>query len=424
MLMKQINKKSFVVPFFITNFARLICKTLRSNNGKNHRDMSNKSIEIERVTDRKGLDKFIQFHYDLYRDDEYNVPNLYRDEIATFSRDKNAAFDFCEADYFIALRDGKVVGRVAAIINNRANDKWQRKSVRFGWIDFIDDIEVSAALLNAVEQWGKERGMDEIIGPLGFTDMDPEGMLTVGFDQLGTQATIYNYPYYPQHMEKLGGWEKDNDYVEYKRYVPDAVPEKYMKVAKMVEERYNLHVKKLKRNEIFGEKGYGQRIFDVINETFKDLYGYSEMTPRQIEQYISMYLKVIDLDIVTLIEDWNTPDHKIVGVGISVPSMSRAFQKCKNGRLFPFGWWYVLRALKFHKTESVDLLLIGVLPEYRSKGANSLLFTDLIPRYIKYGWKWGETQVEMETNRNVQSQWGPLNPINHKRRRCYKKKIQ
>ena len=327
--------------------------------------MSNKNIEIKRVTDRKGLDRFIQFNYDLYRGDEYNVPNLYRDEIATFSRDKNAAFDFCEADYFIAERDGKVVGRVAAIINRRANEKWQRKSVRFGWIDFIDDLEVSAALLNTVEQWGKERGMTEIIGPLGFTDMDPEGMLTVGFDQLGTQATIYNYPYYPQHMEKLGGWEKDNDYVEYKMYVPDAVPEKYMKVAKMVEERYNLHVKKLRRNEIFGKGGYGQRVFDVINETFKDLYGYSEMTPRQIEQYIGMYLKVIDLDIVTLIEDWNTPDHKVVGVGISVPSMSRAFQKCKNGRLFPFGWWHVLMALKFHKTESVDLLLIGVLPEYR-----------------------------------------------------------
>lgn len=386
-------------------------------------NMTDNSVEIRRVTDKKGLEQFIQFHYDLYRGNEYNVPNLHMDEMSTLSRDKNAAFDFCEAEYFLAIKNGKVAGRVAAIINKRANEKWERKSVRFGWIDFIDDTEVSAALLNAVEKWGKERGMTEIVGPLGFTDMDPEGMLIWGFDQLGTQATIYNYPYYPEHMEKMQGWEKDNDYVEYKMYVPEAVPEKYMKIAQMVEKRYNLHVKKLKKSEVFGKENYGQRIFEVINKTFKDLYGYSEMTPRQIDQYINMYLRVVDLNIVTLVEDWNTPEHKLVGVGITVPSMSRAFQKCHNGRLFPFGWWHVLRALKFHKTEGVDLLLMGVLPEYRAKGANALMFADLIPRYIAYGWKWGESQVEMETNANVQSQWGPLNPVNHKRRRCYRKDI-
>lgn len=385
--------------------------------------MKKYNVEIRRVTNKKELEQFIQFHYDLYRGNEYDVPNLHRDEIKTFSRDINAAFDFCKAEYFLAFKDGKTVGRVAAIINNRANDKWNRKSVRFGWIDFIDDIEVSGALLDAVAEWGKEHGMNEVVGPLGFTDMDPEGMLTWGFDQLSTQATIYNYPYYPEHMEKLGGWEKDNDYVEYKMAVPDTVPEKYNKIAAMVEKRYNLHVKKLTKKDIFGERNYGQRIFALINETFKELYGYSEMTPRQIQQYIDMYLKVVDLDIVTLVEDWSTPDHKIVGVGITVPSMSRAFQKCRNGRLFPFGWWHVLKALKFHKTEGVDLLLIGVLPEYRSKAASALIFADLIPRYIAFGWKWGETQVEMETNFNVQSQWGPLNPKNHKRRRCYKKMI-
>lgn len=385
--------------------------------------MKKYNVEIRRVTNKKELEQFIQFHYDLYRGNEYDVPNLHRDEIKTFSRDINAAFDFCKAEYFLAFKDGKTVGRVAAIINNRANDKWNRKSVRFGWIDFIDDIEVSGALLDAVAEWGKEHGMNEVVGPLGFTDMDPEGMLIWGFDQLSTQATIYNYPYYPEHMEKLGGWEKDNDYVEYKMAVPDTVPEKYNKIAAMVEKRYNLHVKKLTKKDIFGERNYGQRIFALINETFKELYGYSEMTPRQIQQYIDMYLKVVDLDIVTLVEDWSTPDHKIVGVGITVPSMSRAFQKCRNGRLFPFGWWHVLKALKFHKTEGVDLLLIGVLPEYRSKAASALIFADLIPRYIAFGWKWGETQVEMETNFNVQSQWGPLNPKNHKRRRCYKKMI-
>ena len=380
-------------------------------------------IRIEKVNDKKGLEKFIQFHYDLYKGNEYDVPNLHSDEINTLSAGKNPAFDFCEAQYFLAYKDGKVAGRVAAIINNKANKRWQQERVRFGWIDFIDDIEVSKALLNAVEEWGKEKGMKEIVGPLGFTDMDPEGMLTWGFDQLGTQATIYNYPYYPEHMEKMGGWGKDNDYVEYKMYVPKEVPEKYTKIAQMIEKRYNLHVKKLTRQEVFKE-GYGQRIFGIINDTFKDLYGYSELSQKQIDHYVKMYLPMADLNLITLVEDWNTPDKKVVGVGITIPSLSRAFQKCRNGRLFPFGWWHVLRALKCQKTEGVDLLLMGILPEYRSKGANALMFADLIPWYQKYGYKWGESQVEMESNENVQSQWGPLKPENHKRRRCYIKRLK
>jgi hypothetical protein len=380
------------------------------------------SIEIRKVAGKKSLEAFIQFHYDLYRGNAFDVPNLHVDEINTLSKEKNAAFDFCEAEYFLAYKDGKVAGRVAGIINRRANERWGRKSVRFGWLDFVDDIEVSAALFKAVEDWGRSKGMTEIVGPLGFTDMDPEGMLIWGFDQLGTQFTIYNYPYYPEHIERIGGWAKDNDYVEYKLMVPDEVPEKYAKIAQMIETRYNLHVRKFTKRQILKE-GYGQKVFDVINDTFKDLYGYSEMTPRQIHDYIRMYFPVLDLNLVTAIEDWNTPDHKIIGVGITVPSLSRALQKCSNGRLLPFGWWHVIRALKFRHTEGVDLLLMGVLPEYRSKGANALIFSDLIPRYRKYGYKWGESQVEMESNQNVQSQWGALNPINHKRRRCYVKPL-
>ena len=380
------------------------------------------AIEIKKVESRRDLCKFIDFHNDLYKGDPYEVPNLYFDEMNTFRKDKNAAFDFCEAEYFLAYRDGKVVGRVAAIINHSANKKWERESVRFGWIDFIDDIEVSKALLKAVEDYGKSKGMKEIVGPLGFTDMDPEGMLLYGYDQLGTQATAYNYPYYPEHMDRMGGWEKDNDYVEYKLYVPEEMPEKYAKIAEMIQKRYNLQVKKLKRNEIYGENGYGRKIFTVINETFKDLYGYSKLTDRQIEQYVKMYLPMADLDLITIIEDWNTPDHKVVGVGISIPSLARALQKC-GGKLFPLGWWYILRALKFHKTDVVDLLLVGVLPEYRQKGANALLFYDLIPHYQRLGFKWGETHVEMETNMKVQGQWQYLNREIHKRRRCYKKSL-
>ncbi len=379
------------------------------------------SIQIKRVETKKDLKQFIEFHYNLYKGNPYDVPNLYSDEVNTLSKDKNAAFDFCEAEYFLALKEGKIVGRVAAIINHKANEKWKKKDVRFGWIDFIDDIEVSRALFKAVEEYGRKKGMDDIVGPLGFTDMDPEGMLTWGFDKLGTMATIYNYEYYPQHMEKLGGWKKDNDYVEYYLVVPEKSPEKYTKIAEMVEKRYNLHVRKLTKKDIF-QGGYGKKLFDLINLTYSDLYGFSELTDRQIDQYVKMYFPLADLNLVTVIEDGNK-DNQLAGLGITIPSLSRALQKCRRGRLFPFGWWHLLRAIKFHKTDGVDLLLMGFLPEYRSKGANALLFADLIPRYVDYGFKWGETQVEMESNEGVQSQWGPLDPINHKKRRCYRRSL-
>ncbi|WP_314263392.1 N-acetyltransferase [Hoylesella nanceiensis] len=377
------------------------------------------SITIKKVETKEDLKAFIEFHYDLYEGNEYDVPNLYSDEVNTLSKEKNAAFDFCVANYYLAIRDNKVVGRVAAIINNKANEKWDQKRVRFGWIDFIEDKEVLEALLKAVEDFGKAHGMNEIVGPLGFTDMDPEGMLTWGFDQLGTMPTIYNYDYYPRLLESLPGYEVDNKYVEYKLFVPDTVPEKYAKIAEMIQNRYNLRIKKLTKKDIF-EGGYGKKIFELINSTYKDLYGFSELSEKQIDQYINMYFPFADLSLITLVEDASA-DNKLVGIGITLPSLSEALQKCKKGRLFPFGWFHLLRAIKFHKTKIVDLLLIGVLPEYRMKGVNALIFADLIPRYQAYGFEWGETQVEMETNTNVQSQWETLNPVMHKRRNCYKK---
>ena len=377
------------------------------------------SITIKKVETKEDLKAFIEFHYDLYEGNEYDVPNLYSDEVNTLSKDKNAAFDFCVANYYLAIRDNKVVGRVAAIINNKANEKWDQKRVRFGWIDFIEDKEVLEALLKAVEDFGKAHGMNEIVGPLGFTDMDPEGMLTWGFDQLGTMPTIYNYDYYPRLLESLPGYEVDNKYVEYKLFVPDTVPEKYAKIAEMIQNRYNLRIKKLTKKDVF-EGGYGKKIFELINSTYKDLYGFSELSQKQIDQYINMYFPFADLSLITLVEDASA-DNKLVGIGITLPSLSEALQKCKKGRLFPFGWFHLLRAIKFHKTKIVDLLLIGVLPEYRMKGVNALIFADLIPRYQAYGFEWGETQVEMETNTNVQSQWETLNPVMHKRRNCYKK---
>lgn len=376
------------------------------------------SVTIRRVSTKQELKKFIRFNYFLYKNNPYSVPDLYDDMLNTFNAKKNAAFEFCEAEYFLAYKNGKLVGRVAAIINHRANDTWNKKEVRFGWIDFIDDIEVSKALIQTVEEWGKTKGMDTIQGPLGFTDMDAEGMLTEGFDQLSTMATIYNYPYYPQHMEKLG-FKKDADWVEFKIQVPTTVPDKMQRIADLISRKYNLHVKKLKGMKEINEKGYGQKIFALINECYAPLYGYSKMTEGQIRQYIKMYLPILDLRMVTLIEDEN---EELVAVGISMPSLSVALQKAK-GKMLPFGWYHLAKALFLKRPKTLDLLLVGVKPEYQSKGVNALLFADLIPVYIQLGFKWAESNPELETNNKVQAQWEYFETVQHKRRRAYKKMI-
>ena len=375
------------------------------------------AIIIKKVTSPKELKTFIRFNYELYKNNPYSVPDLYDDMLNTFSPEKNAAFEFCEADYFLAYKDNKLVGRVAAIINRRANETWNKKEVRFGWIDFIDDLEVSKALLATVEEWGRQRGMEAIVGPLGFTDMDAEGMLVEGFDQLGTMATIYNYPYYPEHMEKLG-YEKEADWVEFKLTVPDKLPEKFVRISEIILQKYNLKIKKLSRKEL-KEKNYGQRIFDLINEAYAPLYGYSKMTQRQIDQYIKMYPPLIDLRMVSLVED---AEENLVAVGISMPSLSKALQKAK-GRMLPFGWFHLLKALFIKKPKVLDLLLVGVKPEYQSKGVNALLFYDLVPVYQQMGFEYGESNPELELNKKVQAQWTAFESVQHKRRRAFKKNI-
>ena len=380
-------------------------------------------IDIKKVTNRQELKHFIQFYYNLYRDCPQAVPFLYSEEMNTLRNDRNAAFECCEADYFMAYRNGKPVGRVAAIINRRANERWQRQQVRFGWFDFVDDPAVSQALLSTVEQWGRERGMTEMAGPLGFTDMDREGMLIEGYDRDATMYINYNYPYYPQHMEQMGGFEKDNDYMEYLVKVPEQIPDKFHKIGEMVRKRYNLHVRKFTRRELVSE-GKGREVFDIINATYKDLYGYSQLSDQQITQLVDQYIKIADLNLVTGIEDWNTPDHRMIGFGITFPSFTSALRHTRDGRLLPFGWWHVLRTLKWHKTDVVDLLLIGVLPEYRQKGANSLIFDDLIQQFQRYGFKWAEAMPQMESNEHVRSQWQYLEAIQHRRHRCYRKALE
>ncbi len=375
------------------------------------------TINIKKVSSKRELKQFIRFNYKLYKNSPFSVPDLYDDMLNTFNPKKNPAFEFCEAEYFLAYDGEKIVGRVAAIINHRANEAWDKREVRFGWIDFVDNEEVSRTLLDAVAQWGKARNMDTMVGPLGFTDMDAEGMLIEGFDQLSTMATIYNYPYYPQHMEKLG-FEKDADWVEFKIAIPETLPEKFSRIAQIVIQKNNLTIKKLTRKEI-KEKNYGQRIFELINEAYAPLYGFSQMTQRQIAQYVRTYLPLLDLRMVTCVEN---EAGELMAVGISMPSLSEALQKAK-GRLLPFGWYHLLKALFIKRPKVLDLLLVAVKPEYQSKGVNALLFYDLAPRYYAMGFEYAESNPELELNTKVQAQWSAFDTVQHKRRRAFKKKL-
>lgn len=375
-------------------------------------------IIIKQVETKKELKKFIRFNYELYKDNPYSVPDLYEDMLNTFS-EKNAAMEFCDAVYFLAYKDGKVVGRVAGIINRKANKTWNLNAVRFGWIDFIDDEEVSAKLIEAVEEWGRGKGMTEIQGPLGFTDLDAEGMLIEGFEELSTMATIYNYPYYQRHIERLG-FEKEADWIEMLLTVPreTGLPERLKRIAEIVIKKYDLRIKKYTSAKKIAAD-YGQEIFQLINEAFKPLFGYSELSQRQIDQYVKMYLPVLDLKLVSLITEANG---RLIGVGISMPSLSRALQKAK-GKLFPFGWWHLLKTLKLKKPKLLDLMLVAIKPEYQGKGVNSILFYDLLPIYIEEGYEYVETNVELESNEKVQQQWIYFERRQHKRRRCFKKKL-
>lgn len=374
-------------------------------------------IEIRKIEPTKrNLKKFTQFQIDLYDGNPYYVPPLISDDVATLLPDENPAFDFCESQYFMAYRDGKPVGRIAGIINRQVNENSGVKEARFGFIDFIDDHEVSKALLDAVEKWAREKGMNKVIGPLGFTDLDHEGMLVNGFEELSTMATIYNYPYYPEHMERHG-YKKESDWLEFVMEVPEDIPDKYNRIADIVKKKFGLRVKKYTSRKRI-KKEYGHALFHLINDAYKSLYQYSMLTERQIDYYINIYLNLLNLDLVTLVVDKND---KLVGVGISMPSMSRALQKSK-GKFLPFGWYHLLKGLK-GKNDRVDLLLVAVHPDYQNKGVNALLFQDLIPYYIKYGFKFAESNPEMETNAKVQSQWEYFPYRQHRRRRSFAKKL-
>ena len=375
------------------------------------------SVQIKTVTTKSELKTFVRFGNKLYKGNKYYVPSMPFDDMNTLDSSKNAAFEFCQTEYYLAYKDGEVVGRVAAIINHKANEAWKVKQVRFGWIDFIDDMKVSGALLDAVIAFGKKHGMNQIVGPLGFTDFDREGMLVEGFDCVTTMATIYNYPYYPEHMKKHG-YVKETGWLEYRITIPETVPDRHETLSQLVAQRYNLKVRKLTRRQI-KEENYGQKLFALINQTYCVLYGYSLLSEKQIDQFVGVYLSLIDARMLTFIED---EKGDLIGAGISMPSLAKALQKC-NGELFPFGWWYLLKSMFWKKPDSLDLLLIGVRPDYQKRGVPTMLFTDLIKTYNKLGFRYAETNACLESNTKVRALWEPFENEQHKKRWIFGKEF-
>ena len=317
----------------------------------------------------------------------------------------------------MAYKDGKLAGRVMAIINHIANRDWNHKEVRFGWMDFIDDKEVSRALLEAVIAFGKEQGMTQVSGPLGFTDSDNEGCVVEGFDDISSFALKYNYPYYGEHFEALG-MRKANDWLEYRIFVPDVLPQRVSRAAALVSERYNLHIRKLTRRDVKKER-YGQKIFDMVNRTYRHLYDYTVLPPEVIDSYVDTYLGLLDLNYVTLVED---AEGELVAFAVSMPSIARAVQKGR-GYLFPFGWWHLIKSMYLKHEEALELLLIAVDPEYRNRGVVAMLFNDLIPKLIEGGFRYGESNAEMETNNSVQNLWNDYRKEFKRRRRVFTKEI-
>jgi hypothetical protein len=386
----------------------------KSFNPSNFLEVVSMGVQIKEVTDSKGLKTFIQFPNKLYRGSKYWVPSLFFDEMNTLHWDKNPAFEHCEAKYWLAYNGTRVVGRIAGIINKRHIEKWKQRYVRFGWIDFVDDPAVSEVLIRAVEAWAGELGMTAVHGPLGFTDLDKEGMLVEGFGELGTLATIYNHPYYAAHMEKLG-YVKDTDWIEYEILVPPEPNETISRISDIAMRRYRLKTLDVKNKK--GLLPYAKELFHLIDEAYQHLYGVVSLTEKQVDSYIKQYFGFVTPDFVPIILDENG---RMVAFGVTLPSLSRALQKAK-GKLLPFGFLYLLKALK--KNNRADLLLVAVSPKYQGKGVNAILIHKMNGVYNKLGIQKVESNPELETNRLVQEQWKYFEKRQHKRRRCYIKKL-
>ena len=375
------------------------------------------ALEIKEITTRKELKQFIEFTNKLYRECEYYCPPLFFDEMNCFDKEKNPALEVCDYKLWMAYRDGKAVGRIAGVVNYKANEKWGYKNARFGWFDFIDDLEVSKALLDTVATWGKEKGMTAINGPVGFTDFDHQGLLLEGYDYLAPMASLYNFPYYVKHFDAYG-LTKDADWIEIQVYPPTCCPERLNRIAEIVKERSHVRVDKVKNARELVKK-YGIEYMDVIDVAYQKLYNFQPMTIKQKNYYKDMYFPILNFDFVTLVV--NDKD-EVVGVGVGMPDISEPLRKC-GGHLFPFGWYHVLKALKAKEMDAFNFLLIAVRPDYQDKGINSLFFQDQIPYINKYKIKRLETTAILETNTKNIANFTQFDHKMHKRRRAYIKQI-
>ena len=375
------------------------------------------SLEIRQINTKRELRKFIEFANDLYKDCPYYCPPLFFDEMNCFNVKTNPALEVSEHQLWMAFRDGKPVGRIAGIINRKANEKWGYKHVRFGWFDFIDDLEVSKALLDTVAAWGKERGMDALNGPVGFTDFDHEGLLLEGYEYLAPMASLYNFPYYVKHVEAYG-LTKEADWLEFQVYPPKQCPERLERIAEFVKKRTHVRVDKVKNARELVRK-YGITYMDVIDEAYQKLYNFQPMTDKQKNYYKDIYFPILNFDFVTLVV--NEKD-EIVCLGLGMPDISEALRKC-GGKLLPFGWYHILKALKAKKMDAFNFLLIAVRPDYQDTGVLALLFQDQIPYINQYGIKRLETTAILETNTKNIANFTQFDHKQHKRRRAYIKKI-
>lgn len=376
-----------------------------------------KAVNVVKVNGRAQMNDFLSVTRHIYQDSKQYVPDLRKDVRELFDPKKNPGLEFSDIQPFVAYQEEKPVGRIVGIVNRKANRQWHTRNVRFSMIEFVDDEAVSAALLKAVEDWGRTHGMEKIHGPLGITDFDKEGMLVEDFHLMGSVNTIYNPEYYPRHMEALG-FSKEVDWVQIRIQIPQDVPAKYVRVANYVREQLGLKVIKLNDHQVY-EEGYGKKVFELLNTAYKPIFGFSELSDKQIDRYLHKYLAVIDKQLIPVIVN---DKQEVVGVAISMGSISKAVQKA-NGNLLPFGWYHLLRVMKWKREDNAEMLLIAVRPDLQGMGVNTLFFTDLIPIFNQYGFKWAETGPQLEYNMHELTQWKPLNPQLVKRRRCYTKQI-
>jgi GNAT superfamily N-acetyltransferase len=371
-------------------------------------------IEVRRIESKKDIKKFVQFQMDLYKDSTYFVPPIIKDELAIFDPDKNQVFKNAECWMFLAYKEEKIVGRVAALINHIEIDEQKKSKMRFGWLDMIDDIEVTRALLNEVKKIGQEKQLEFMEGPVGFSNMDKAGMLIKGFEELSTMITWYNHAYYMEHLEQLG-YVKATEWVEFKFKTPNPIPDKINRFADIIAQRYRLKSLRFKTTkEILP---YVDQMFDLLNKTYSNLVSFVPIQDYQIELYKNKYLPFINPDFVELVVD---ESGKLVGFTITMPSFSKALQKA-NGRLFPFGFIHLLKAKK--KNTDAAFYLIGIEPEYQGKGVTAMIFRNIIQNFMNYDITNCETNPELEDNLAVQASWKNYDPILHKRRRTYRKDL-